>query len=171
MSHLLQDKAVIRSGREQTYEPNKDTGRYWEAGAENVHWVIATDAQLADGIREAVSKVSTGGVFVEGNSFSEFVKPDLFIMVARADRPKIKATARKALERVSAFYVSDNTSSIGRAKLQQLFVKLGLENPLQTAPVFSLSEKDELAACVRDKNLCVKQQTRVESVASYSPTR
>jgi hypothetical protein len=150
VSHLLQDKAVVRSGREQTYEPKKDTGRYWEAGAENVHWVIATGDQLAGGIRNAVSEVRTRGVFVEGNSFSEFIKPDLFIMVARADQPKIKATARKALERVSAFYVSDNTSSRGREKLHQLFVKLELENPLQTVPVFSPSEIDELAACVRE---------------------
>ena len=150
VSHLLQDKAVVRSGREQTYEPNKDTGRYWEAGAENVHWVIATDAQLEDGVRDAVRRVETRGVFVEGNSFSEFIKPDLFIMVARADQPKIKATARKALDRVSAFYVSDNTSSLGRDKLEQLFVKLGLENPLQNLPVFSASEMDELAARVRE---------------------
>ncbi len=150
VSHLLQDKAVIRSGREQTYEPNKDTGRYWESGAENVHWVIATDAQLGDGIREAVSKVRTPGVFVEGNSFSEFTKPDFFIMVARAGQTTIKATARKALERVSAFYVSDDTASRGREQLQQLFLKLRLENASPTASVFSPLQMHELAACVRE---------------------
>src|SRR5918999_1629908 len=126
VSHLLEDKAVIRSGREETYSPNKDTGRYWEAGAENVHWVIATDEQLADGICNAISRVKTPGVFVEGNSFSEFIEPDFFIMVARANQPKIKATARKALRRASAFYVSGETALTGTDDFQELSRKLKL---------------------------------------------
>src|ERR1051325_6657561 len=40
VSHLLSEEPVIRSGREQTYALGKDTGRYWEAGASNVHWLI-----------------------------------------------------------------------------------------------------------------------------------
>jgi hypothetical protein len=44
--HLLSNESVIRSGRDQTYVPGKDTGRYWGAGAANVHWVIATDDQV-----------------------------------------------------------------------------------------------------------------------------
>ena len=42
------------SGRELTYSPGKDTGRYWDAGAANVHWVIATDEQVEDGIKKAL---------------------------------------------------------------------------------------------------------------------
>lgn len=150
VSHLLEDKAVIRSGREQTYAPSKDTGRYWESGAENVHWVIATDEQLPNGIRHAVGRVKTRGVFVEGNSFSEFIKPHFFIMVARADQSNIKVTARKALERVSAFYISDDTAFSGRENLQQLWRKLRLENPPESAPVFSSTEMAKLAACVNE---------------------
>jgi molybdopterin-guanine dinucleotide biosynthesis protein len=150
VSHLLEDRAVIRSGREATYTPNKDTGRYWEAGAENVHWVIATDEQLADGIGDAISRVKTPGVFVEGNSFSEFIKPDFFIMVARADHPKIKATARKALGRVSAFYVSDETRLGGAGELEELSRKLRLSDMPEFAPVFSSSEKAKLAACIKE---------------------
>src|SRR2546426_1239854 len=83
VSHLLQDEPVIRSGREWTYSPGKDTGRYWDAGAANVHWVIATDGQVADGIKKALGRVQAAGVFIEGNSFTEFIKPDFFVIVAR----------------------------------------------------------------------------------------
>src|SRR6185369_12879016 len=43
VSHLLKAEPVVRSGREATYERGKDTGRYWDAGASNVHWMITTD--------------------------------------------------------------------------------------------------------------------------------
>ena len=56
VSDLLEEKAVIRSGRELTYEAGKDTGRYWDAGAANVHWVIATDQQVEEGIKNAVDR-------------------------------------------------------------------------------------------------------------------
>ena len=54
VSDLLSDEPVIRSGREQNYALGKDTGRYWDAGATNVHWVIVTDAQVEQGIKQAV---------------------------------------------------------------------------------------------------------------------
>src|SRR5437762_10325535 len=40
VSDLLRDEPLIRSGREANYEKGKDTGRFWDAGAANVHWVI-----------------------------------------------------------------------------------------------------------------------------------
>src|ERR1700741_4796791 len=67
VSHLLSDHPIVYSGREETYTAGKDTGRYWDAGAANVHWVIATDEQVEQGIREALGRVRTRGVFVEGN--------------------------------------------------------------------------------------------------------
>src|ERR1700754_879920 len=73
VSHLLSDKPLVRSGRKETYEFGKDTGRYWDAGATNVHWLIATDNQVETGIKEALARVQSPGVFVEGNSFSQFV--------------------------------------------------------------------------------------------------
>jgi hypothetical protein len=59
-------------------------------------------------------------------------------MVAHGGQPKIKATARKALERVSAFYISDQTAARGKEDLQQLWHKLRLKKPLAAAPVFPL---------------------------------
>src|SRR6185503_14682758 len=106
VSHLLSDEPLVRSGRDETYEVGKDTGRYWDAGASNVHWLIATDTQIEKGIREALARVRSPGVFVEGNSFTEFVATDYFVMVRRAGDEKIKSSARRALEKTSTIYVS-----------------------------------------------------------------
>ncbi len=107
VSHLLAAEPVVRSGREATYALGKDTGRYWEAGAANVHWLIATDDQIEPGIREALSRVKAKGVFVEGNSFAQFVDVDLFVMVRRADEAKIKKSAKQVLDRADVIYMSD----------------------------------------------------------------
>jgi hypothetical protein len=50
VSDLLGDEPQVRSGREENYAAGKDTGRFWDAGASNVHWVIATDEQVEKGI-------------------------------------------------------------------------------------------------------------------------
>jgi hypothetical protein len=141
---------VIRSGRKMTYSPGKDTGRYWDAGAANVHWLIATDDQVADGVWEAVGRVRTDGVFIEGNSFTEYIQPDFLIMVARSKDIKIKATARKALSRVSAFYLSDETGEEGRQRLKETLAKLNLGDFEQTAPVFTPSELPGMVAHLRE---------------------
>ena len=109
VSHLLSDQPLVRSGYDQTYEKGKDTGRYWDAGAANVHWLIATDSQVDAGIKEALGRVKAPGVFVEGNSFAEFVNPDQFVMVRLAATPKIKSSARRVLNGATAIYVADGT--------------------------------------------------------------
>jgi len=96
VSHLLSDEPIVRSGREQTYAPGKDTGRSWEAGAANVHGVIITDGQVSQGINEALDRVQAPGVLIEGNSFLRFVEVDFAVMVAWVDEVKIKASARRA---------------------------------------------------------------------------
>src|ERR687884_1265505 len=77
---LLGEEPVVRSGRAETYAPGKDTGRYWDAGATNVHWLIATDAQVERGITEALARVRAPGVLVEGNSFLPFLRADFVVM-------------------------------------------------------------------------------------------
>ena len=109
VSDLLSEKPVVHSGRKTTYAAGKDTGKYWDAGAVNVHWVIATDEQVEAGIHEALSRVTAEGVLVEGNSFTEFVKPDFFVLVADSETLKIKPTARRALSRVGAVYVAQRS--------------------------------------------------------------
>lgn len=107
VSHLLGDEPLVRSGRKETYEAGKDTGRYWDAGAVNVHWVIATDAQLGKGIQEAIERVKSPCVFVEGNSFSEFIQTDCMLMVRGAGDQRIKKSAKKVIEKATAIDVTD----------------------------------------------------------------
>ena len=145
VSDLLEDEPLIRSGRELTYERGKDTGRYWDAGAVNVHWVIATDDQVATGIEKALSRVKAEGVLIEGNSFTEFVEPDFFVMVARPDERKIKATARKALSGVSPFYFS---GEIEAADLESFKAILGLDST-DKIPIFTPRNLDSLLTKIR----------------------
>ncbi|HEX8891577.1 MAG TPA: hypothetical protein VF779_20680 [Pyrinomonadaceae bacterium] len=106
VSHLLSDEPVIRSGHRETYTPGKDTGRYWEAGASNVHWVIVTEQQVERGVKLALEQVKAGGVFVEGTGFLKYRDVDLALMVARRGL-KLKASARRVLAKTSAIYLSD----------------------------------------------------------------
>lgn len=107
VSHLLGEEPLVRSGRQETYEPGKDTGRYWDAGAENVHWVIATDAQLGKGIQQAMERVKSPCVFVEGNSFSEFVQTDCMLMVRGDADQRIKKSAKKVIEKATSIDVNN----------------------------------------------------------------
>jgi len=159
VSHMLGDHAVIRSGRSETYTIEKDTGRYWEAGAANVHWVIATEDQVEQGIREALKLVNSEGVFVEGNSFSEFVDVDLMIMVARASGAQIKKSARQALAKSSAFYLTGETSLQATPEEHEQFKKWlnssSITGPATTLPVYTWPDIPQLIADVRRASLLV----------------
>jgi len=72
VSDLIRVEPLIRSGRDTNYELGKDTGRFWDAGAVNVHWVVAGEDQVEDGIKPALSRVKATGVLVEGNSFLDW---------------------------------------------------------------------------------------------------
>ena len=109
VSHLLSSEPLVRSGWDQTYEKGKDTGRYWDAGAANVHWLICTDNQVEQGIKEALARVKSPGVFVEGNSFSEFVDTHHFVMVRLTADKKIKSSARRSYKKATAIYVPDGS--------------------------------------------------------------
>ena len=164
VSDLLSEEPVIRSGREWTYVAGKDTGRYWDAGAANVHWLIATDSQVRKGIGSALQLVRSPGVFIEGNSFTEYVRPDFFIMVARSDAPKIKATAKRAMPRVSAVYFSDETASANSASygiLGQYFTGRGV-------PIFSPAKLPELVEKLHSMNVAVSLKSTTQIAVSAS---
>ena len=118
VSDLLRDEPVIRSGRESNYEAGKDTGRFWDAGAANVHWVIVKDDQVERGIREALARVEADGVIVEGNSFLEYVTAEVTIMCARSEGGKIKGSARTALAKSDFLYLSSLDTSAAASKRQ-----------------------------------------------------
>ena len=148
VSDLLEEKAVIRSGRELTYEAGKDTGRYWDAGAANVHWVVATDEQVEEGIKNAFARVQAQGVFIEGNSFSKFLEPDYFVMVVRADDLKIKRTAREVCKRVSAFYVSGENEGAHEELLATYLTQQDSGRALGEVPIFYRRDLKSLIASI-----------------------
>lgn len=154
VSDLLSEKPVVHSGRETTYVAGKDTGKYWDAGAVNVHWVIATDEQVEAGINEALNRVTAPGVLVEGNSFSEFVKPDFFVLVADSQSLKIKPTARRALSRVDAVYVSQRSAGREAESIRKFLRSSDLPDDVK---FFSQDHFGELADLIR---------TQVTSVAT-----
>ncbi|HWQ35513.1 MAG TPA: hypothetical protein VNQ79_21890 [Blastocatellia bacterium] len=151
VSHLLADEPVIRSGREQTYAPGKDTGRYWDAGAANVHWVIATDNQVERGISEALGRVQSSGVLIEGNSFLKYVRADFTIITARPEGGKIKPTARRALALADALYLSgDDDGAAARARFAAWRAESGQEDLLGHLPVYTREDLPPLILRLRD---------------------
>src|ERR1041385_101106 len=129
VSDLLRDEPVIRSGREANYETGKDTGRFWDAGASNVHWVIVKDDQVERGIKEALTRVKAAGVVIEGNSFLEHVKPDLAVMCSRAEGGKVKTSGRQALAKADVLYLSslDTDSATARKRFAEWRANLKID--------------------------------------------
>jgi molybdopterin-guanine dinucleotide biosynthesis protein len=145
---LLGAEPTVRSGRAETYAPGKDTGRYWDAGASNVHWLIATDRQIARGIEIALARVRAAGVIIEGNSHLQYVAVDFALMAARADG-KIKPTARRGLGKTSAFYLSDNEGESARARFDEWREKFDDEELIARLPVYTRAELPRLVARLR----------------------
>lgn len=107
VSHLLGDEPRVFADRSDTAVEGKDTGRYWEAGAADVRWVVVQRGQEAEGIARALAGLEDRpGVLVEGNRVVESLSPDLAVMVARAGQKEIKSSARRILDRMDALYVS-----------------------------------------------------------------
>jgi hypothetical protein len=150
VSHLLGDEPLIRSGFQQTYASGKDTGRYWDAGASNVHWVIVTDDQVERGIHLALGRSKAPGVLIEGNSFLRFIHVDFTVVVASEAPPnttlKIKSSTRWAFQKASALYIFDrsdltNRSSEINARLNNRFAPVG---PTHNVPAYTAGDFPKL---------------------------
>ena len=146
---LLGEEPTVRSGRAQTYAPGKDTGRYWDAGASNVHWLIATDRQIERGIEAALSRVRAPGVIVEGNSFLKHVAVDFAVMLARASG-EIKPTARRALAVTSAFYLSGEEGDAARERFDEWRSRFNGEELIARLPVYTPGDLPRLVARLRE---------------------
>ena len=106
ISPMLGDEPRILSGRAETFAQGKDTGRYWRSGASNVHWVICTTEQVEEGIKLALERVQSEGVFVEGTSILKYLSVDYAIMVSDSRVSDIKSSAVGVMEKVDAVFVS-----------------------------------------------------------------
>jgi len=143
VSDLLRDEPLIRSGRAANYESGKDTGRFWDAGAANVHWVIVNEDQVEDGINRALGRVEREGVVVEGNSFLEYIEADFAIMCARAGENKLKTSARKTLRKADALYLSTLDNSDRETALERFNKwRMNLSSDLNIAglPIFTRAD-------------------------------
>ena len=168
VSDLIRDEPLIRSGREANYEVGKDTGRYWDAGAANVHWVIAGEDQVEAGIKEALSRVKAEGVVVEGNSFLDFIEADFAIMCARAGENKLKTSARRTLARANALYLStidDCDTVTARARFETWRAGLSIDLDINGMELLMREDIRRLVEPILEtsERLCVS------SVLSVSP--
>ncbi len=154
VSHLLSAEPVIRSGRAETYTAGKDTGRYWDAGAANVHWLVVTDKQVERGIKLALERVKAEGVFIEGTSFVQFVEVDLMLMAARTgSAEKIKPSARRALTKTSALYLFDEggDAETARARFTSWRAAGAVEENLTSSiPIYTREDLPRLIERVRE---------------------
>ena len=163
VSDLLSDEPVIRSGREQNYAVGKDTGRYWDAGAANVHWVIVTDEQVERGITQALELVNAAGVFIEGNSILDFIRADFVLMVSRASGGKIKGSARRGLSHTSAIYLSNITEegTDERNKFALWREESGMEELIGELPIYTRKDLPKLIALLQRTGLNANLATGV----------
>jgi hypothetical protein len=153
VSDLIRDEPLIRSGREENYEAGKDTGRFWDAGAANVHWVIAGEDQVGDGIKQALSRVQSAGVIVEGNSFLDFVEADFAITCARAGENRMKTSARRTLAKADAIYLSTIDAcdaATARARFDEWRRGLSIDLNLNGLPVFTREDIPQLVERIKE---------------------
>ncbi len=154
VSDLLRAEPVVRSGREANFEAGKDTGLFWEAGAANVHWVIVNDDRVEQGIQEAIARVKSEAVIIEGNSLLEFVTPDLAIMCARADGGTIKSSARAALKKSDVVYLSSLNADGDRARREftEWQSTLTIDLDFDNLPILTQEDLPQLVSLLAELN-------------------
>jgi molybdopterin-guanine dinucleotide biosynthesis protein len=158
VSDLIRDEPVIHSGREANYQMGKDTARFWDAGATNVHWVIVKDDQVENGITQALSYVKSIGVLVEGNSFLDYIKPDIAVMCARSDGGNVKQSARKALKKSDILYLSslENDDTTARREFAEWKSSLTVDLDFNGLPVFTHQDLPKLISRITSPDSLVQ---------------
>ena len=170
VSHLLGGEPLVLSGRGPTYAPGKDTGRFWEAGAANVHWAVATDRQVEQAVGLALGRVEAEGVFVEGNSFLKYVEADLVVLAARAGGGPLKPSARRALPKADAIYLSeeDGAGAGGRetrARFASWVAQAGYEELFGDVPTYAREDLPALVARVREVHAAARARSAASEVS------
>ncbi len=79
--------------------PNKDTGRYFAAGAARVVWVKTHGEHLLAAVQSGLERLSGWRIIAEGNTAVEVLSPDWMIMVDRqGPRRETKASASRVFK-------------------------------------------------------------------------
>jgi molybdopterin-guanine dinucleotide biosynthesis protein len=148
ISPLLRERPTIFSETETTCVEKKDTGRYWEAVASQVQWLVCTNEQLEEGTSLALSRVQSAGVFIEGTSFLKYIPADFSIMVVAPERNEIKGSAVRMIEKMQAFYISgtDKQPQIANI-LQERLRKRNRQMP--DVPIYFPSDLPQLVDTVQ----------------------
>jgi molybdopterin-guanine dinucleotide biosynthesis protein len=148
VSHLLGDRPRVFADRAVTGVEGKDTGRYWEAGAADVRWVVAARGQEHRGLAEALADLAGfDGVLVEGNRILERLpRPRLAILVAHPAQQEVKASARRILDRIDALFVPDVAVS---GSLDDPSALVGAPRGTRRWPVLGPPDLDRLADALR----------------------
>ncbi|HKY59631.1 MAG TPA: hypothetical protein VJP59_01350 [Gemmatimonadota bacterium] len=148
VSHLLGDRPRVFADRDVTGVKGKDTGRYWEAGATDVRWVVAARGQEHDGLSRALAELAgVDGVLVEGNRILERLpRPRLALLVAHPAQREIKASARRILDRIDAVFVPDAQLS---GSLEDPSALVGASPGTRRWPVYGPPDLDRLATELR----------------------
>ena len=167
VSDLLREEPLIRSGREANYELGKDTGRFWDAGATNVHWVIVGEDQVEQGINLALTQVRSEGVIVEGNSFLDFVAADFAVMCARAGVNKLKNSARRTLAKADAVYLStvdDSDRETAIAEFEKWRANVAIDLNVDGLPIFTREDIPALVDRIREQQHLASEIFSVSAV-------
>lgn len=148
VSHLLGDRPRVFADRAVTDVAGKDTGRYWEAGAADVRWVVAARGQEHAGLSRALADLAgSDGVLVEGNRILERMpRPRLALLVAHPAAGEVKSSARRILDRIDALFVPDAGLA---GSLEDPSALVGAAPGSRRWPVFGPADLDRLAETLR----------------------
>ncbi len=116
---LVDDKTLL-------YRKDKDTGKFIDAGAEDVIWVKSPPQDLKDLLPVALGRLSSlDGLVVEGNSAIEFLKPDIVIFMIGKNKECWKTGFEEIVSKADII-IYENESGLPKiSKTKRLFCSDG----------------------------------------------
>jgi hypothetical protein len=101
---------------------------------------------VEQGVNEALSRVESRGVIIEGNSFLEYIDPDFAIMCARAEGGTIKSSARATISKCNALFLSslNNGHEDPRRQFAEWHARSSVAMSLEHLPLFTIAEFSNL---------------------------
>lgn len=105
-SSIIDDPEILN-------EPNKDTCRFIDAGAQEVLWVQSPPESLHEVMPLALDRLNhLDGIIIEGNSAIEFVKPNVIVFVSIGGSHEIKPSAWNILQNKEIIIMSEESQLI-----------------------------------------------------------